>query len=473
MMTQDEIRAALEQAVGVPEAALLEAVAQPGAIAPPVIAVARAFAGGRMPLPHEERLLRFGLYALSVARETSVCPALLALLRLPGLELDWLFSEYERATRIARLLLGLYDGDDAAIRMLAADPSVDDDVRAALLEALARLVWDGRASRDGLTGLLDRFDREELAGPESFAWYGWQNAIQLLGLIDWRERVERAWGSGRQIPMAEREVDRQDWLERTQAAADDPQNPQRFIDDHLMPYDDPVDAVGWSADAPGADSDPLTDDEWAWLHVALWRGSEAGAMCLEWADGFLTALAVGPQRIQARDYLPAIMGTSEAGPAFDSPEHDALVARSLSRWLTAIERQLAAGEELDPWIERDVPGFEGMLWAAGYMGAITTKCLDAWAPLRAQRRIKERLMLPVLALMAPDPDEPPAARLSPEKRLELIDTLPLVLEATYAFWRGEDHPLIHPPRERAKVGRNDPCPCGSGKKYKRCCAAVA
>ena len=23
----------------------------------------------------------------------------------------------------------------------------------------------------------------------------------------------------------------------------------------------------------------------------------------------------------------------------------------------------------------------------------------------------------------------------------------------------------------AKVGRNDPCPCGSGKKYKKCCGA--
>lgn len=22
----------------------------------------------------------------------------------------------------------------------------------------------------------------------------------------------------------------------------------------------------------------------------------------------------------------------------------------------------------------------------------------------------------------------------------------------------------------AKTGRNDPCPCGSGKKYKKCCA---
>jgi len=35
----------------------------------------------------------------------------------------------------------------------------------------------------------------------------------------------------------------------------------------------------------------------------------------------------------------------------------------------------------------------------------------------------------------------------------------------------------HPPkpvtvkREGAKVGRNEPCPCGSGKKYKKCCGA--
>ena len=24
-------------------------------------------------------------------------------------------------------------------------------------------------------------------------------------------------------------------------------------------------------------------------------------------------------------------------------------------------------------------------------------------------------------------------------------------------------------REEKKIGRNDPCPCGSGKKYKKCC----
>ena len=27
-------------------------------------------------------------------------------------------------------------------------------------------------------------------------------------------------------------------------------------------------------------------------------------------------------------------------------------------------------------------------------------------------------------------------------------------------------------RSRPKVGRNEPCPCGSGKKYKKCCLAA-
>ena len=25
-------------------------------------------------------------------------------------------------------------------------------------------------------------------------------------------------------------------------------------------------------------------------------------------------------------------------------------------------------------------------------------------------------------------------------------------------------------RDEKKIGRNEPCPCGSGKKYKKCCA---
>ena len=31
------------------------------------------------------------------------------------------------------------------------------------------------------------------------------------------------------------------------------------------------------------------------------------------------------------------------------------------------------------------------------------------------------------------------------------------------------HEAIMPVRKGEKIGRNDPCPCESGKKYKKCC----
>jgi hypothetical protein len=240
-----------------------------------------------------------------------------------------------------RLLLGLFDGDDAAVRGMAADPTADEDVRAGLLEALARLAWEGRASREALVELLDRFDREELAPPASWAWYGWHSAIMLLGLTDWIERVQRASDAGRMVPLFDREVDRDDWLEGIRAAAEQPDDPQRFVSASLMPFDDPTKHLGWWPDPAGGPEDSLSEDEFGWLDVALWRRAGTDTMCLEWADGFFTALAVGPERLLPERYLPAIVGTSEAGPVFDSPQHDAYVAELLAHWFATIERSLA------------------------------------------------------------------------------------------------------------------------------------
>jgi SEC-C motif len=250
----------------------------------------------------------------------------------------------------------LFDGDDAAVRAVAADPKVDEDVRAGLLEALARLAWEGRASREALVELLDRFDREELAPPASWAWYGWHSAIMLLGLTDWIERVQRASDAGRMVPLFTREVDRVDWLEGIHAAAEQPDDPQRFVSASLMPFDDPTKLLGWWTDPAGDPDDPLSEDESSWLDVALWRRAGTDTMCLERADGFFTALAVGPE----------------------------------------------------------------------------------------------------------------------QRRTTLIELLPNFLIATWKFWRGEEHPLLETMRERVrKIGRNELCPCGSGKKYKRCCGAAA
>ena len=44
---------------------------------------------------------------------------------------------------------------------------------------------------------------------------------------------------------------------------------------------------------------------------------------------------------------------------------------------------------------------------------------------------------------------------------------------TWAGYNGDDYNTKYskdePYRADAKIGRNDPCPCGSGKKYKKCC----
>jgi SEC-C motif-containing protein len=45
-------------------------------------------------------------------------------------------------------------------------------------------------------------------------------------------------------------------------------------------------------------------------------------------------------------------------------------------------------------------------------------------------------------------------------------------DGRWYFVRGEDPRQEPIRREAPKVGRNDPCPCGSGKKYKKCCGAA-
>src|SRR3954462_14840713 len=53
-------------------------------------------------------------------------------------------------------------------------------------------------------------------------------------------------------------------------------------------------------------------------------------------------------------------------------------------------------------------------------------------------------------------------------------TLPAAVIDINRFWKARCNGALPVTRQAvsgstAKVGRNDPCPCGSGKKYKRCC----
>src|SRR5262245_56678963 len=66
---------------------------------------------------------------------------------------------------------------------------------------------------------------------------------------------------------------------------------------------------------------------------------------------------------------------------------------------------------------------------------------------------------------------------------EAAEFIPACVTAIAAYWWGKgpkqiSMPLpsgssIEPARTPTKVGRNDPCPCGSGKKFKKCCGKAA
>ena len=62
---------------------------------------------------------------------------------------------------------------------------------------------------------------------------------------------------------------------------------------------------------------------------------------------------------------------------------------------------------------------------------------------------------------------------------EAAEFIPACVTAIAAYWRAKrprqvSMPLTAGPpfqsgQASSKVGRNDPCPCGSGKKFKKCC----
>jgi preprotein translocase subunit SecA len=58
------------------------------------------------------------------------------------------------------------------------------------------------------------------------------------------------------------------------------------------------------------------------------------------------------------------------------------------------------------------------------------------------------------------------------QREEEVEEIRQKQKQDYVMSRGEDTPAKQTiKRDGGKVGRNDPCPCGSGKKYKKCCGA--
>jgi uncharacterized protein len=204
---------------------------------------------------------------------------------------------------------------------------------------------------------------------------------------------------------------------------------------------------------------------------------------LEALDGFLSALAVGPGEVGFDEWSVPVWGPKP--PRWENAAEAVEVEDLLRAHAHACVARARAGEDPpDPlmpllWLPGDPEGAHpdeldiGRDWAFGFFRAVELR-EDAWDRwLDAEDWIEEIFdLLSRLAIGEVANTEPGRAAepVSYRERLEIVASLPGMLADLYAY-RIEQLGPRAPIRRQAVPERNAPCPCGSGRKYKKCCGS--
>ena len=228
---------------------------------------------------------------------------------------------------------------------------------------------------------------------------------------------------------------------------------------------------------------PLSKDEFDELdHFLLYEVDTEEGMTMDMADGFLHAIAIGPTTLHPRQWLPKIWGTEEMMPPMDSIEQLnhmlGLVMRHFNSVIAGLEDQ---PREISPrWSTMTYAGDEreyddAEAWAHGFVQGMRL-CWNDWQPLLATP-LGQAWFRPIALLgegeFSADQDE---LTETPAMRTELAQQIPQAVLDLHAHWlpfRRAVHERTVARPMQTKVGRNEPCPCGSGKKFKKCCGAAA
>jgi uncharacterized protein len=228
-----------------------------------------------------------------------------------------------------------------------------------------------------------------------------------------------------------------------------------------------------------AKNEPLTESELDRLERFLDSCNSGNAMNIESVDGFFAALIAGPEIVMPGEYLPVVFGGDTSGTQmFESLDEANEILGLLMRHWNDIAGILSRGDVHIPLLLEDENGVaHGNDWARGFIQG-TRLCHDGWADLLNDDD-HGGWMLPMLMLCY-EHDEDPTMRpkpIDPQQREKIIDYMAAGLIAAYRYFRENGKPNAgtrgaSPRNTNNKIGRNDPCPCGSGKKFKRCCGGA-
>lgn len=196
-------------------------------------------------------------------------------------------------------------------------------------------------------------------------------------------------------------------------------------------------------------------------------------------DGFLHGLAAGPEFIMPSEWLPHVWGHGE--PEFADEDEAKRVLGTIIERYQEIDRELDRGLDADPdplfWHGPDGEIIV-MDWADGFIEAVGMR-KKRWQKLFRDPQGVE-MIAPIAAWCVAEDGTPPHGIHLPnwrDYRANAPDRICDALVAIADFWRfraGHDQPSHHNQHGTGsgrKVGRNELCPCGSGKKYKKCCGS--
>ena len=184
-------------------------------------------------------------------------------------------------------------------------------------------------------------------------------------------------------------------------------------------------------------------------------------------QGFMMALLSGPDALNPTNWLPEILGEESLFDAKERTEIERLVMAM------AADMRMKLNEKILPdlWFYEDEAGNPDFYtWCNAYLYALDIVPTD-WFEAVNQEEFED-LFYPIMALGGIYDDEENGEvilHLNEKELTQLESDLPHVLLDIYWYWQA----IINKPqtvrREGERVGRNDSCPCGSGKKYKACC----
>ena len=199
------------------------------------------------------------------------------------------------------------------------------------------------------------------------------------------------------------------------------------------------------------------------------------SLTLDALQGFFCAVASAPAPIPKEKWLASAMGEHK----FASGEEEREITDLLQRFLEDTTRELGSGQGLDIISYPVEEGEEELaVWCEGYLLGAALADPDWYSS--GEHETVEELLVPFMALSgrltehALESGEPWEGGESEKKLMQgarevFFDTV----EDAYHYWFDTRVNRIPQKREAEKVGRNDPCPCGSGKKYKACCGKGA